>query len=227
MKTCLNLLFVFLSILLISNFVCLKRSPEKESINSLGAKVKGQSLLTEFPFLIQSCDQIVAFKGQLIPDDEDYTKRQEAFFTITAYYVNAFNDASADTLLQSLTLSEMTTLPKDLRGARGCISLNGAKSGHPLLICLSNTKESDNILAVLKHFSDCRGNLINKGKEEKPEIQKIKKMLRGCGLGGKFINAETLKKKLAEVKKANENKKDLLASSTSFFKPGGEKVPGS
>jgi len=196
-------------------------SSQITSINSLGTRVKGESILSKFPYKVDRCDQIVAVQAKIIPDHDDYTKRTEALVTITAYHLNVFKNTNADTLLHSILFSETKELPMPLRGARGCIKIDGGKSGHGLAVCLENEKDQENILGVLKKFSDCRGDL---GKVVLgDDLEKIRKLLRGCGISS-FKNAKELQKKLDEMK--NRKPIDLLAQRPGFFHPGGDKVPG-
>jgi hypothetical protein len=226
MKIGLICLALFLGILICS-FECKSSKPPKDdvkvAVNSLGNKVKAEIVLDKPPFNVKRCDQIVVFKGEIIPDHVDYTQRKEAVFTITAHRVTAFSDNNADSLLQSILLTHSKTLPNGLRGARGCIVLDGGKKVHTMAICGKNEKEADNLLAVLRKFSDCRG---GNAREKVVDIQTLRKITRGCGIP-KFKDAKELKQKLAEIKKKQTQKPSVLKLGTGFFHPGGEKVPGS
>ena len=135
-----------------------------------------------------------------------------------------FKDDNADNLLQSVPLHTSSTVPKNLRGARGCISVEGVK-GNKMAICTENQKNADNLLLVLRKFFDCRGSLAQYGKTFKLSMAQLKALLKGCPLA-KFNSVIGLKKKLKEYELKEKAKKNLKIFPNTYFHPGGEKVPG-
>jgi hypothetical protein len=171
--------------------------------NSIGLKVDKSVILEKYPFTISRCDQLVLFKAKYIWDLGDYRFRKDGFFTISAYYVNQFRDKDAKQLDQSVLLTESTVVPQHIRGARGCVRINGGKHRQDIAMCLADKKQAKNIIAVLESFSHCR-----MGDDLKPiKADMIRKLIRACGKNGKFINPFKLAKQMRKGKKGKSGKK--------------------
>lgn len=212
------------------------QGPKKTSgkhTNSIGLKVDKSVILNKFPFLITRCDQLVLFKAKYISDMGDYRFRKDGFFTISAYYVNQFRDKDAKKLDQSVLLTESTRRAGHLRGARGCVVVNGGRHRQDIAMCLANKKQANNILMVLREFEKCR-----MGDDLQPiSADLIRKLIRACGKNGKFVNPFKLAKKLQkkQVKKGGKKKKKLRKFSNNpwyndrknHYHPAKLKVPGS
>jgi len=231
---CLSL-FVLMLVCTVKSLQNLKESTSaskpKEGINSLGVKVKTDhhTILKKFPYVINRCDQIAVIEGKYIPDFEDYNKREPAIFVLTAYQVSMFKDSNADNLLQTALLAESKVYPSLLKGALGCITVDGGRGQHRMALCTENEKNAENVLAVLKKFYECRGGLINSSKNgvNKPvkriSIAELQKILKNCGLG-KYKGLADLKKKMAAMEQAQKKPKTFAPNV--YFHPGGENVPG-
>lgn len=201
-----------------------KKKPHKPEENSFGKMVKSKMLLNLPPWKVERCDQIIVAERQIIPDHEDFTKRRDITFTMTAYYLNIFSAKNPDKLLHSILFSDSKKMAKTQRGARGCILVDGGLHHHAVLLCGKNKKEGLNLLAAIEKFAECRG---GKKVPKKGEMEKFKKALRACGLNAGFKNPKALKKKLAELKaKLAKKKNSGLKRATGFFHPGFSGVPG-
>jgi len=202
--------------------------PKKKFIktqrNSLGFEVKADTVITQYPFKVERCDQIVLFKGKLIPDHEDYTKRREAVFTITAYHVNVFSEKNPDKLIQSVLFKDGKTSAQVPRGARGCIRVDSGKHLHPLILCGDDEKNGNAILKAVNKFSECRGGLLEK--KDEIDISLLKKLLRACGMNCGFTDPKKLKAKIEQLKKKLKSKQNHLKNANGFFHPGFNGVPG-
>jgi len=191
-------------------------------LNSIGRKVyvKNSSdiVLTKFPFEVTRCDQVVTFKADFIPDLKEYRARAKGFFTLTAHFANLFAEDNANKLLKSVLLSETNIAPRIFRGSGGCIMIY-SKDGpnNNISICLEDPKQQQNILEVMKTFTDCRGG----SNLRKLDKLKIADMIKTCGGKGKFVNPFKLIMKLQKKKKMKNYKKDA-----NWFHPGSDNVPG-
>ena len=200
------------------------KKPKKQKslqFNSLGLQVRADTVVNKEPFFVQRCDQIVLVKGEFIADSEDFTQRKEGFFTLTAYHTNLFKDKDANNLLQSILMSESKTFPQPIKGARGCIDIDGGKHVHSMLMCLPNEKVMNYILSALMTFRSCRGG--DDQTRDKIPPGAIAQILKNCGINGKFVDPRKLLKKLQEKLKV---KKDVLATSNKIWHPEGHNVPG-
>ena len=200
-----------------------KKKNTKPEENSFGKIVKGEMTIKSPPWLVERCDQIVISERQIIPDHEDFTKRRDIVFTMTAYYLNIFSAGHPDKLLHSILLSESKKLPIMQRGARGCVLVDGGNHHHSVLLCGKDKKEGENLLAALMKFSECRG---GQKVPLEDEFEKYKKALRACGLNSGFKDPKALKKKIAELKAKLNNKNQHIKRATGFFHPGFSGVPG-
>jgi hypothetical protein len=201
--------------------------PKKKAIkpeeNSFGKMVKAKMTLENPPWKVERCDQIIVAPRQIIPDHEDFTKRRDIVFTMTAYYLNIFSAKNPDKLLHSILFSDSKRTAIMQRGARGCVLVDGGLHHHAVLLCGKNKKEGENILAAIEKFSECRG---GKKVPPKDEFTKFKKAIRACGLNSGFKDPKTIKKKIAQLKKKLNKNKNHLKRATGFFHPGFSGVPG-
>ena len=209
-----------------------KKGSGGKHTNSIGLKVNKNVLLNKWPFMISRCDQLVLFKAKYISDMGDYRFRKDGFFTISAYYVNQFRDKDAKKLDQSVLLTESTRRASHLRGARGCVVVNGGRHRQDIAMCLANKKQANNILQVLREFEKCR-----MGDDLQPiSAAMIRKLIKACGKNGKFVNPFKLAKKInkKQNKKGGKKKKLRKFSNNPWYNdrknhyhPAKLKVPGS
>jgi len=191
--------------------------------NSIGLKVKEDLFLNEFPFKIERCDQLVMFKTKYIYDMGDYRFRKEGFFTISAYYLNQFLDKDATKLDESILLTESKGIARHLKGARGCIFVDGGRHRNDIAMCFENKAESQNILGVLHAFTRCR-----MGDDLKPlSAALIRKLIQMCLKRKRMLLLNKNK-----PKSTNKKKKKLSGSNKwaedrkKYFHPLKLRVPG-
>jgi len=211
-------------------------APKKKYSNSLGLKVEKKMIVESFPFKVERCDQMVHFKAKYIHDMGDYRFRKDGFFTITAYYVNQFKDKDAKKLDESILLTESKFIARHLKGARGCIYIDGGNFRNDIAICLDTKAKAKNILNVINDFARCR-----MGDNLKPiPLATIKKLIRDCGKNGKpgkkgkkGKNGKAKNNKKSDKKKKNKKGKKVkkvndawTANRAKFFHPLKLQVPG-
>jgi len=200
--------------------------------NSIGLKVDKSMVLDAFPFKVTRCDQIVLFKAKYIHDMGDYRFRKDGFFTLTAYYVNQFLDKDAKKLDESILLTESKRIPQHLKGARGCIYVDGGPHRNDIAICLGSKVKAQNILNVLNDFERCR---LGDNLQPIPKAV-LQKLIRTClkgkgtaqGKGAK--GASKLKKGKGKGKKKLSIKVDSQNpwrdNRKKYFHPLKLRVPG-
>jgi len=196
-------------------------------INAAGQVVDQPMIVSTAPYVINRCDQIVAFKADLIPDLSDYTNRTSAYFTMTAYHLNVFDSNDSSTLKQSIILSFGKAAPTEPIGAQYCI-LNDGGDDKPLLFCASNQADSDSFKAALSTFSDCRAGKIIGGDSSSSSAStnstavatpSMSDLAKSCGFDGPMASPSTLLQQ-------NTDNSAPDPSSEDFWLPGGQKVPG-
>jgi len=203
-----------------------KDSSKIELLNSVGrqvyVKAKDEIFLTDKPFTVTRCDQILRFKAQFLPDMGEYRTRETGYFTLTSHYVNLFTDDKFDKLLRSILMSEVTIAPNHptVRGAFGCILITSPPFGDKdITICMDTNDEMSNVLTVLRTFFDCRGG----DKMNKVDKAKLAEMLIKCGGTGKFVNPVELLKKL---RKQFNQQKTFNKMDSKYWHPGYDGLPG-
>lgn len=198
-------------------------------INSLGHEVEVPMIVDKAPFKLDRCDQIVALDAEFIPDLEDFTKRQKAYFTITAYHLNRFETKDIAKLEQSLLFTNSRVKPSEPQGAENCLIIDGGDYEKSLLLCLKNREEFDNIKNLLETYEDCRaGKMIGRGQvvqnsknDDKPALGDISKK---CGIEeGSSFNPDVMLKESQDKKKEQKSPN----GEEEFWIPAGDKVPGS
>lgn len=198
-------------------------------INSLGHEVDAPMIVDKAPYKLDRCDQIVAFDAEYVPDLEDFTKRQKAYFTITAYHLNRFEGKDIAKLDQSLLFTNARVKPSEPQGAESCLLIDGGDYEKALLLCLKNKEEFDNIRSLLETLEDCRaGRMIGKGQvvqntnknNDKPALHDV---VKKCGLEeGSSFNPDVMLKDSQDKKKQEKSP----TGEEEFWVPAGDKVPG-
>lgn len=189
------------------------------SVNPKGKKeVKKDNtpiVITAPPFKVVECNQILMFNAEYINDMKDFRKRKPAFFTINVLSAYIFESKDANKLIHSSNFTQTSRLTGPLKGARGCIAIDGGKVNADITICFKDEKHAGNLLDAIESFAKCRmgDNLVPIPADQ------IKKLARACG-------------KVTEKEKPFEMKLDIRAGNkwdedrAKFFQPNKIKVPG-
>lgn len=148
------------------------------SLNSVGEIVKDNVTLTQFPFTISRCDQIVLFPCAYINDVHDYRVRQPGFVALTAHYTNLYADKDGQKLIQQVLNSQISLLPQLIEGAEGCVKIGGDRGQKTMFICVDGRTNALNILEVFKQFSRCR---LGDNLQPIPESQ-LKSIMKLCNV---------------------------------------------
>jgi hypothetical protein len=145
------------------------------NVNGLGHVTRKTNLLSKFPMTVKSCDEVAIFKANYITDLNDYKQRAEAWFSISAYTVNMYKDKDANQLVHSVDIGNFKSHPHHLKGAKGCIDIDGGSSTD-ITICVADKGTADNLLEAIKAFYNCR-----RGDNLQPIPKSlIKKLIKQC-----------------------------------------------
>lgn len=128
----------------------------KNGVNSVGEKVSRDVTLTQFPFKVTRCDQIVYFPSAYINNADDYRERKHGYVAITAHYTNLYADKDAQKLIQQVVSSQATLFPTHIFGALGCLIVGGDRNQKPMRICTASKHNASNLIEVYKTFARCR-----------------------------------------------------------------------
>ncbi len=127
---------------------------QSNSSNALGHVGPNNFSISQAPYVVKSCDQVLLIPVQRIVDFNDYCKKQDGFFTMSVYMVNLFEAKDSNKLLESITLDKITTVPRTLAGAPGCIDfLSGNKR---IAVCLKGDELVQQVIQAYQSFLRCR-----------------------------------------------------------------------
>jgi hypothetical protein len=127
-----------------------------DNINVVGDQVDKKVTITEFPFKVSRCDQIVLYPCAYINNDDDYRVRKPGYVGMTAYYTNLYADKDGQKLIEHIIHTQMPNLPVLVPGADGCIKIHGDKGQKTMNICVATRANAINLLEAYKDFARCR-----------------------------------------------------------------------
>jgi len=122
---------------------------------------KHDNAITEYPYVLETCDQVLYVPGKMIRSDNFYDSSL-AYLSLSAYMVNMFKQKNSDDLIKSIPLYSITEIPKTIKGAPLCTLFKGYKE--EISFCFENVNILNSILTAFKMLTDCRkGNPITQG----------------------------------------------------------------
>ena len=234
MKKNLGLMILFLISIKIVNSIDkhstlkkLKKNKTRKSeiyLNSVGNEVKSNPILDKPPYTLQRCDQIVSIESEYIPDLNDYSIRENNYFTITAYHINRFSKKDINLLEQSILFGNSRNIPTEPIGAKNCLLIDGGEFEKSLLLCGKDDEEFLSLKQLLQSFDNCRAGIsigaVNTKNQSKDKIPSIIELNKKCGNDGKGVSPQKLLDNLETKRKESEKNDD------SYWIPGGHSVPG-
>lgn len=158
---------------------------QKNSTNALGYIGATNLSISQQPYIIKRCDQVLLIPGQRILSFDDYCQKQDAFFTMSIYMVNVFDGQDPSKLLQSITMDKITHMPTHLAGSPGCIDFQGESKR--MAMCFKNAEMVDELIEAHQAFMRCRKGDNLKGFD----IQNILHVLEKC-MGQGNLDQKTL-----------------------------------
>lgn len=153
-----------------------------EGVDGLGANADiGKSsgapipiIVNGSPFKIIQCNQIVMFEAEYIENLKDYRKKVQGFFMANVYSVHLFKEKNAETLIHTVNYSQMEKIISPLKGAKGCLILDGGKVSADLTICFKSESDTLFLMEAFNTFAKCRkgDNLVEISPEQLKELSK-------------------------------------------------------
>jgi hypothetical protein len=105
---------------------------------------------------ISDCDQVVLMDAEKIKDHKDYMNRNSAFFTMNAYFVNMFEKKDAKTLIESININHIRSMPTVLFGTKTCLQFRDDDSFRNLTMCLKDEDRVKKVQDLFNKFLSCR-----------------------------------------------------------------------
>lgn len=124
--------------------------------NSTGSKVSNiTSVISKAPYKATKCDQILMFAGKRIFPENDYSKKPEAFFTISAFMLNTFEKKDSSKLVKSVKLKNIKTAPFILKGSKNCLLFSDSVAKNSATVCIEDNKQREDIINSYNFLKDC------------------------------------------------------------------------
>ncbi len=132
--------------------------------------------------------------GKRIFPENDYTKKIEAFFTISAYMVNSFESKDSNKLLESIAMSHMNIMPYILQGSKNCLFFQDNVTKRKISMCLEDEMVLKEIQTAFVTLFNCR----NGGRmpTDDTNVMKFTKVL--CHMPKNHTNYKEVKQSLTE-----------------------------
>lgn len=126
------------------------------------------------PFKIVQCNQILMFEAEFIENLKDFRKRVKGFYMANVYSLHLFKEKNAETLIHTVNYSQMTKIISPLKGAKGCLILDGGKVSADLTVCFKSESDTLLLLEAFNKFGKCRkgDNLVEISPEQTKELTK-------------------------------------------------------
>lgn len=129
---------------------------DKKATNATGMIGPNNFAITQAPYKVYSCDQVIVAEGKTFIKPDDYGKRKDGIFTISAYMINYFDTKDPKSLKTQILLDDVTELPDLIHGAPQCISFIDNKNVKKIDLCMKSEKKIIQIKQAYDDFMKCR-----------------------------------------------------------------------
>jgi len=126
------------------------------------------------PYRVDKCDRMFYIKAKTLPDYDDYSKKDNAFYTFNLFMINILKDSNVGSLVDSIFLDHIKHVPHILRGSAYCVIFMQDDSKKNITMCFEKMENAEQIIESFNKFTRCRrgDNLV-----ELP-LSKIKSLLK-------------------------------------------------
>jgi hypothetical protein len=110
------------------------------------------------PIKVKSCNDVIFITGaDNLSNYDDCSSKVPGFFTVSAYMINYFASKDPSTLIKSIYIDDMNTLPDFVAGtAKKCISFSDSKNLGRFAICFDDPKITLSLMTAFMDFMKCR-----------------------------------------------------------------------
>jgi hypothetical protein len=148
-----------------------------KNTNVVGALSENARVKNE-PHKIENCLQVLEIPGKRLKDPSDFTSKKDAFFTMSGYMLNMFEEKDNTTLLESIDLSNVTSMPRFMEGSVSCVYFSD-NANRIIPMCLSDTDHAKKMIQIFENFLKCRsGDSL-----QPPSLIEIRNQLKQSCLG--------------------------------------------
>ena len=180
--------------------------------NVVGALSTSDVVVNKSPYEITRCDQVIMLSAKRIANQDDYTSRAPAFFTMSAYLINMFESKDNNKLLESINLAHIKIIPDFLQGSKNCMRFQDSVNSRSIALCLDNQKTFEEIEKAFNNFMKCRaGGDLN----EFDPVTINRVLMASCNgfkstTGAKFDLPKIRSQMADQLKRAGVRKKNLF-----------------
>lgn len=171
------------------------KPPQIKNTTNVAGNLKVPTIqIQSSPYNVTSCDQVLLIPAKRISEENDYTKKVDAFFTMSAYMVNLFESKDSNKLLDSVAMSHMKTMPYILQGSKNCLYFQDSVTLRKISMCIEDANMLEEIQTAFMTLFNCR----NGGRMPPPDrnVEKLLKVL--CEMPKSHKNYEEVRKSLSE-----------------------------
>jgi hypothetical protein len=127
----------------------------RNKTNSPNIKVDNKAAV---PIKVSNCNDVVFITGaDNLSNYDDCSSKIPGFFTMSAYMVNYFATNNPSSLIKSIYIDDMNTLPSFVAGtASKCINFSDSKSLGRFAICFDDPVITASLMTAFMNFMKCR-----------------------------------------------------------------------
>lgn len=127
----------------------------KDPSSSAVGAIKNESRVLSAPFKVKSCDQVIEIEGaKTLTDLNDFSQKQDRFFTMSVYMLNEFKKKDSSSLVESISFDKVTSFPSILPGSVGCVRFLGET--RKSIVCLESEDRASQLIQAYKDYQKCR-----------------------------------------------------------------------
>ncbi len=106
---------------------------------------------------VSSCEQVLYIKGaKAIIDFDDCSSKENAFFTMSMYFINQFKEMKPGTLRQSILLEELNMPSFVPMTKKKCLDFSASTNQKRIGICFESPEEAAALYSSFLNFMKCR-----------------------------------------------------------------------
>jgi len=107
------------------------------------------------PFKVKSCDQVIEIEGaKTLTDMNDFSIKEDRFFTMSVYMINEFTKKDSNTLLKSFAFEKNEYMPDLIEGSVSCVRF--ISDFKTIIVCPDNEEKANALILAFKDFLKCR-----------------------------------------------------------------------
>jgi len=107
------------------------------------------------PFKVKSCDQVIEINGfKTLSDLNDFSQKQDRFFTMSVYMLNEFKKKDSSSLVESISFGKIREIPQIITGSVGCVKFNS--EFRKSIVCLDSEDKANQLINAYKDYQKCR-----------------------------------------------------------------------